>query len=59
MNNEPKVLVPYDRREAISLRTAAEIAGRSEVDRPELVPKPLHWPARRRRSVAGLAVRRS
>jgi hypothetical protein len=30
MNNEPKVLVPYDKREAITLRVAAEIAGRSE-----------------------------
>jgi hypothetical protein len=30
MNKEPKILVPYDRREAISLRTAANIAGRSE-----------------------------
>jgi hypothetical protein len=26
----PKVLVPYDRREAIDLRTAASMAGRSE-----------------------------
>jgi hypothetical protein len=26
----PNVLVPFDRREAISLRTAAKIAGRSE-----------------------------
>ncbi|RTL81894.1 MAG: hypothetical protein EKK29_17230 [Hyphomicrobiales bacterium] len=30
MLDEPKVLVPYDKREAITLRTAAEIAGRSE-----------------------------
>jgi hypothetical protein len=30
MNSKPKVLVPFDRREAIGLRTAAEIAGRSE-----------------------------
>ncbi len=30
MLDEPKVLVPYDRREAITLRHAAEIAGRSE-----------------------------
>ena len=30
MNNEPRVLVPYDKREAISLLVAAGIAGRSE-----------------------------
>jgi hypothetical protein len=30
MNNEPKVLVPYDPQEAVTLRIAAEIAGRSE-----------------------------
>lgn len=30
MLDEPKVLVPYDRREAISLPVAAELAGRSE-----------------------------
>lgn len=30
MINEPRILIPYDRREAISLRVAAEIAGRSE-----------------------------
>jgi hypothetical protein len=30
MNNEPKVLVPYDKREAVTLRVAAAIANRSE-----------------------------
>ncbi len=30
MLDGPKVLVPYDRREAVTLRLAAEIAGRSE-----------------------------
>jgi hypothetical protein len=30
MNNEPKVLVPYDRSEVVTLRKAAAIAGRSE-----------------------------
>lgn len=30
MNDDAKILIPYDRREAISLRVAAEIADRSE-----------------------------
>lgn len=30
MTGAPKILVPYNPREAISLRRAAEIAGRSE-----------------------------
>jgi hypothetical protein len=30
MNDDLKILIPYDRREAISLRVAAEIADRSE-----------------------------
>ncbi|WP_292530418.1 hypothetical protein [Methylocystis sp.] len=30
MIEHPKILTPYDKREAISLRVAAEIAGRSE-----------------------------
>ena len=30
MANDPRILIPYDRREAIELRRAAEMAGRSE-----------------------------
>jgi len=30
MNDEPKILIPYDWRESIALRGAAKIAGRSE-----------------------------
>jgi hypothetical protein len=30
MTDSPQILVPYDKREAITLRVAAEISGRSE-----------------------------
>jgi len=30
MTGSPQVLIPYDRREAIALRQAAQVAGRSE-----------------------------
>ena len=33
MTELPRILIPYDRREAIELRRAAEMAGRSEFDR--------------------------
>ena len=30
MTDDPRILIPYDRREAIELRRAAEMAGRSK-----------------------------
>ena len=42
MTNDPRILIPYDRREAIELRRAAEMAGRSEIDRSKLVLESQH-----------------
>ena len=42
MTELPRTLIPYDRREALALKEAAHMAGRSEVHASKLVRESQH-----------------